>query len=57
MYILGCIFSKNLTPGVDVGSWTSFLHGIRGTVSFPNPTTVQLDNFFYDGGGLSKCVN
>lgn len=41
------------TFGIEVGSWEgSPAHQITGTISFPNPNTVVIDNFSYDNGGV-----
>ena len=45
-----------LFPGAEVGAWEGFTaHGIRGTISFPNPTTLLIEDFSYDGLGIGKC--
>ena len=30
------------------------LHDVGGTLSFPNPTTILVSDFHFDGGGLGK---
>jgi hypothetical protein len=39
-------------PGTEVGSLEVFSHGITGVVSLPNTTTVIINNFRYDNGGV-----
>jgi hypothetical protein len=42
---------------IDIG-WTATLqtrsHGVRGTATVTDPTTITFTNFFYDGGGLAN---
>jgi hypothetical protein len=40
---------------VEVGDWdTPTAHGIRGTISFSNLSTLVIDDFSYDGGGVGE---
>lgn len=43
--------------GALVGEWDRnfpIIHQITGNVSFPNPNTVVVGNFSYDGQGIGK---
>jgi hypothetical protein len=42
--------------GVVVGPWEFTIHSISGTISLLNSTTVVIDNFSYDNGGISKLI-
>ena len=54
-YIFRVLSYYFTTLGVLVGDWTNAVHGISGSVKFPNPTAVELINFVYDGSGPGKC--
>ncbi len=51
-----CIITCLSFPAaIVVGGWEGFTqHRITGTVSFPNPDTVLIEGFGFDGGGVSK---
>ena len=47
-----CVF---VHAGIEVGGWEGRTsHQVTGTISFPNPNTVVIDNFSYDNGGISE---
>ena len=44
-----------IVVAVEVGPWdTPTLHQIAGTITFPNPNTLAIQDFFFDGGGISE---
>ena len=50
------IFYFNLLSAIEIGQWEGFsTHQIRGTLSFLTPTTLRIEGFNFDGGGVSKC--
>ncbi len=43
------------SAGVTVGEWEGrSAHRIVGTITFPNPNTLLIEGFGYDGGGVSE---
>ena len=43
------------SAGVTVGEWEgSSAHRIVGTITFPNPNTILIEGFGYDGGGVGE---
>ena len=49
-------FCNFLVLGALIGEWDrrGLQHDIEGNISFPNPNSVMVSNFSYDGGGISE---
>ena len=40
----------------EVGSFVNTNHGLSGSATFNNPTTITLKNFNYDGSGVGMLL-